>query len=170
MTDKNNETQELLSFINEARRFMKTIVDPEWVCTEPLPDEVHLEELQQQMNCSRSLHSLPERTEMHSVRAAGSGLVYAYTGNTPLAAERARFLTGLLTSLPRLLEGMEAFMVRDVFMEARIKELIESNNEKLMENRAQRQEIQQLKAQVDHLLKTIPVEPEMVEINANEAP
>lgn len=169
MTDK-NDTQELLSFISEARRFMKSITEPEWTCSQLLTDDDHLSEMKAQLECSRNVHSLPEKTEMHSVRSAGTGLVYAYTGNTPNAADRARFLTGLLTALPRLLEGIEASLVREAFMDARIKELIESNNEKLMENREQRQEIRQLKAQVDLLLKSIPVEPEMLEVKSKDAP
>jgi hypothetical protein len=33
----------------------------------------------------------------------------ALTGNTPDAAERARFLTGLMQALPRLLQAIEEF-------------------------------------------------------------
>lgn len=156
MNDNQNTQQELLSFIREARRFMQTIENPEWVGSVALTDEEHLAELAEQLRVSRNVHVLPEKTEMHSVRAAGTGLVYAFTGNTALAAQRARFLTGLLTSLPRLLEGIEASLVREVFMDARINELLESNNEKLFENRAQRQTIRQLQAQVELLLKSIP--------------
>ncbi|ARQ95287.1 hypothetical protein [Bradyrhizobium phage BDU-MI-1] len=167
MSDRNNTYQELLSFISEARKFMKSIQAPEWVGSAELTDEEHLSELTEQFKISRNLHGLPAKTAMHSVRGQHNGFVYAYTGNTPQAAQRARFLTGLLTALPRLLEGMEAFMVREVFAEARVKELLEHNNAQLMENRAQRQEIRQLKAQVDLLLKSIPVEPDTLDLTAN---
>jgi hypothetical protein len=59
--------------------------------------------------------------------------------------------------MPRLLDAIEELFVREAFAEDRVKELIASNNEKLFENRAQRDEIRQLKAQVDLLLKSIPV-------------
>jgi len=156
MSDKHNTDQELLSFINEARRFLEPIDKPEWVGSAELTDAEHIAEMTTILEISRKEHELPERTVMHSVRAEGTGLMMAVTGNTPRAADRARFLTGLLTALPRLLEGIEASMVREALMEGRIKELIESNNEKLFENRAQRDMIRQLRAQVRHLLSTIP--------------
>ena len=129
MSDKHNTDQELLSFINEARRFLEPIDKPEWVGSSELTDAEHIAEMTTILEISRKAHELPERTVMHSVRAEGTGLMMAVTGNTPRAADRARFLTGLLTALPRLLEGIEASMVREALMEGRIKELIESNNE-----------------------------------------
>jgi hypothetical protein len=135
MSDKQNKDQELLSFVNEARRFLGAIDSPEWVGSAELTDAEHIEEMSSILRLSRASHDLPERTVMHSVRSFKTGLIMAATGHTPRAADRARFLTGLLTALPRLLEGIET---------------------SLAENREQRQTIRQLQAQVDHLLSTIP--------------
>jgi hypothetical protein len=169
MSDKNNTDQELLSFIREARRFLKFVQHPEWVGSAENTDAEHIAEFTTTLGISRESKCLPEKTVMHQVRSTETGLVLAITGNTPDAAERARFLTGMIAALPRLLEGIEAFMVRDVFMGARIKELLESNNEKLFENREQRQTILQLQAQVDLLLKAIPVEPQVIDGTLVEA-
>jgi hypothetical protein len=163
MSDKNNTDQELLSFIREARRFLKFVQSPEWVGSAENTDAEHLAELTTTLAISRESKNLPEKTVMHQIRSTETGLVLAITGNTPDAAERARFLTGMISAMPRLLEGIEAFMVRDVFMQSRIKELLESNNDMLFENREQRADIRQLKAQVEFLLKTIPAEPEIIE-------
>jgi hypothetical protein len=157
MSDKQNTDQELLSFVREARKFLNFIADPEWTGSAELTDEGHVEEMKIQLAKTRELVPLPEKTVMYSVRSAESGLVLAQTGNTPKAAERSRFLTGLMRSMPRLLDAIEELFVREAFAEDRFKELIASNNEKLFENRAQRDEIRQLKAQVDLLLKSIPV-------------
>jgi hypothetical protein len=156
MSDKQNTDQELLSFINEARRFLGAIDSPEWIGSAELTDAEHIEEMTSILRISREAHDLPERTVMHSVRSSRTGLIMASTGHTPRAADRARFLTGLLTALPRLLEGIEASLVREALTEVRINELIQSNNDKLFENRDQRQTIRQLQAQVGHLLSTIP--------------
>jgi len=59
-----------------------------------------------------------------------------------------------------VLDAVEDLIARETFAEQRINELIASNNEKLFENRAQRDQIRQLKAQVDLLLKSIPIPPE----------
>jgi hypothetical protein len=163
MSDKNNTDQELLSFIREARRFLKFVQHPEWVGSAENTDAEHLAELSTTLTISRESLNLSEKTVMHQVRSTETGLVLAITGNTPDAAERARFLTGMIAAMPRLLEGIEAFMVRDVFMQARIEELLESNNDKLIENREQRHTILQLQAQVNFLLKSIPVEPQVIE-------
>ena len=160
MSDKQNTDQELLSFIREARKFLDLVESPSWVGSEELTDSEHVDEINTHLAKTRERIELPEKTVMHSVRNADTGLVLAMTGNTPAAAERARFLTGLMTALPRLLEAIEESFVREAFADDRIKELITSNNEKLFENRTQRDEIRQLKAQVDLLLKSIPVPPE----------
>ncbi|WP_439357960.1 hypothetical protein [Bradyrhizobium sp. DASA03007] len=160
MSDKQNTDQEMLSFVREARKFLKFVQDPEWTGSAELTDDQHVEEMKTHLAKTRERIELPEKTVMHSVRGAESGLVLAMTGNTPDAAERARFLTGLMRSLPRLLEAIEDYFIRESVADDRIKELISSNNEKLFENRAQRDEIRQLKAQVDLLLKSIPIKPE----------
>jgi hypothetical protein len=162
MSDKQNTDQEMLSFVREARKFLKFVADPEWVGSAELTDEGHVDEMKTHLAKTRENTSLPEKTVMHSVRIAGNGLVLAMTGNTPDAAERARFLTGMMRSLPRVLDAVEDLLVDATVAEDRIKELITSNNEKLFENRAQRDEIRQLKAQVDLLLKSIPIPPEAV--------
>lgn len=169
MSDKNNTDQELLSFIREARRFLRLVQNPEWVVSAENTDAEHIDELTATLAISRESSNLPEKTVMHKVQNAQTGLILAITGNTPDAAERARFLTGIIAALPRLLEGIEAFMVRDAFMQARIKELLESNNDKLFENREQRTLIRQLEAQVAFLLKSIPAEPEAIEGKLLEA-
>jgi hypothetical protein len=160
MSDKQNTDQELLSFVREARKFLRFVEDPEWVGSAELTDDEQIGEMQVHLSKTRDRTLLPEKTVMHSVRNGKTGLVLAMTGNTPDAAERARFLTGLMRSMPRLLEAIEESFVREAFAEDRIKELISSNNEKLFENRAQRDVIRQLKAQVDLLLKAVPIPPE----------
>ncbi|WP_029081155.1 hypothetical protein [Bradyrhizobium sp. th.b2] len=162
MSDKQNTAQELLSFIREARKFLRFVENPEWAGSAELTDVEHLDEMKTHLEKTRGRIDMPEKTVMHFVRNSETGLVLAMTGNTPEAAERARFLTGLMTSLPRLLQAIEESFVDAAFAEDRIKELITSNNEKLFENRGQRDEIRQLKAQVDLLLKSIPVPPEAV--------
>jgi hypothetical protein len=157
MSEKQNTEQEMLSFIREARKFLNLVESPFWAVSEAMTDVAHLEETATHLVKTRELFSLPETTVMNSVRNSETGLVLAITGNTPAAAERARFLTGLMSALPRLLDEIEESFVRETFAEDRIKELITSNNEKLFENRAQRDEIRQLKAQVDLLLKSIPI-------------
>ena len=163
MSDKQNADQGLISFINKSRRFLSLIGTPEWVVSAELTDAEHLEEMSSNLRITRERHELPERTVMSSVWSAETELTMAITGNTPSADERARFLTGLLTALPHLLEGIEASMVREAMMDGRIKELIQSNNDKLFENRNQRKTIRQLQAQVEHLLSTIPTNPEKSE-------
>jgi len=160
MPDKQNTDQEMLSFVREARTFLKFVKDPEWVGSAELTDAEHIDEMKVQLEKTRELVDLPEKTVMHSVRIEESGLTLAITGNTPDAAVRARFLTGMMRSLPRVLDAVEDLIARETFAEQRINELIASNNEKLFENRAQRDQIRQLKAQVDLLLKSIPIPPE----------
>jgi hypothetical protein len=160
MSDKQNTDQELLSFVREARKFLKFVTDPEWAGSAELTDDEQIEEMKIHLAKTRELIALPEKTVMHSVRNTKTGLVLAMTGITPDAAERARFLTGLMQALPRLLEAIEGSFVDAAFANERIKELITSNNEKLFENRAQRDEIRQLKAQVELLLKSIPLKSE----------
>lgn len=160
MSDKQNTDQEMLSFVREARKFLKYVADPEWVGSAELTDDEHVEEMKTHLAMTRARFDLPEKTVMHSVSIADSGLVLAMTGNTTDAAERARFLTGMMRALPRLLDAIEDSFVDASIANERINELIASNNEKLFENRAQRQEIRQLKAQVDLLLKAIPLPPE----------
>jgi hypothetical protein len=160
MSDKQNTDQELLSFVREARKFLKFVDHPEWGSSEELTDDQLLDEMKTHLAQTRERIDMPEKTRMHSVYNAETGLVLAMTGNTPDAAERARFLTGLMSALPRLLEAIEESFVQAAFAEERIKELISSNNEKLFENRAQRDRIRQLQAQVELLLKSIPLKPE----------
>lgn len=160
MSDKQNKDQELLSFVNQAKLFLKYVRNPEWSGSAELTDAEHVEEMRTHLALTRDRVDLPEKTTMHSVRDSETGLVLALTGHTKEAAERARFLTGLMFALPRLLQAIEDSFVDAAFAEERIKDLIASNNEKLFENRAQRDEIRQLKAQVDLLLKSIPIPPE----------
>jgi hypothetical protein len=160
MSDKQNTDQELLSFVREARKFLKFVADPEWAGSAELTDDEQIEEMKTHLAKTRELIVLPEKTVMHSVRNTQTGLVLALTGITPDAAERARFLTGLMQALPRLLEAIEDSFVDAAFANERIKELITSNNEKLFENRAQREQIRQLQAQVELLLKSIPLKSE----------
>jgi len=160
MSDKQNTQQELLSFVREARKFLKFVEKPEWVGSAELTDAEHIDEMKVHLEKTRARIEMPEKTVMHTVSNADTGFVLAMTGNTPEAAERARFLTGLMTALPRLLDAIEESFVDAAVAEERVKELIASNNEKLFENRGQRDEIRQLKAQVDLLLKSIPIPPE----------
>jgi hypothetical protein len=104
MLDQQNS--ELLSFIREARRFLQFVESPVWAGSAELTDEEHLAETRTHLEKSRERFDLPERTVMHSVRN-DEGLVLALTGNTPNAAERARFLTGMISALPRLLDLIE---------------------------------------------------------------
>ena len=107
MSDKENTDQELLSFIREARKFLKYVESPGWVGSAELADEDHVAELATSLSLSRERLGLPEETVMHSVRNTKTGLILALTGNTPDAAEPARFLTGLMQALPRLLDAIE---------------------------------------------------------------
>ncbi|TYO65409.1 hypothetical protein FXV83_15855 [Bradyrhizobium hipponense] len=106
MSDQQNTEQELLSFVREARKFLTLVESPTWAGSAELTDEEHVAEMATHLAKSRERLDLPERTVMHSVRNSDD-LVLAMTGNTPAAAERARFLTGLLTALPRLLDAIE---------------------------------------------------------------
>jgi hypothetical protein len=107
MSDQDNKTQELISFIREARKFLTYVELPGWFGSAEGSDQVHIEGLKRQLQLTRDRLDLPDTTVMHSVRNTKTGLVLAYTGNTPDAAERARFLTGLMEALPRLLETIE---------------------------------------------------------------
>jgi hypothetical protein len=107
LSDKENTDQELLSFVREARKFLKYVESPGWVGSAELTDEDHVAELATSLSLSRARLGLPAETVMHSVRNTKTGLILALTGNTPDAAERARFLTGLMQSLPRLLDAIE---------------------------------------------------------------
>jgi hypothetical protein len=107
MSDQDNKTQELVSFIREARKFLKYVESPGWFGSAEGTDQTHIDDLKTQLELTRERLELPEETVMHSVRNTKTGLVLAYTGNTPDAAERARFLTGLMHALPGLLETIE---------------------------------------------------------------
>ena len=107
MSDEHNTDRELLSFVREAREFLKYVESPGWVGSAELTDEDHVAELATTLSVSRERLNLPQETVMHSVRNTKTGLILALTGNTPDAAERAKFLTGLMQALPRLLEAIE---------------------------------------------------------------
>jgi hypothetical protein len=114
MSDTDNKTQELISFVREARKFLKYVESPGWYGSVEGPDQVHIDDLKTQLELTRERLCLPDATVMHSVRNTKTGLVLAYTGNTPDAAERARFLTGLMQALPSLLETIESCVTRKV--------------------------------------------------------
>ena len=107
MSDQENTDQELLSFIREARSFLKFVESPGWFGSAELTDLDHVAEMATSLSLTRERVNLPEMTVMHSVRNTETGLILALTGNTPDAAERARFLTGLMRAMPRLLEAIE---------------------------------------------------------------
>ena len=107
MSDTDNRTQELISFVREARKFLKYVESPGWFGSNEASDQAHIAELKQQLELTRERLGLPDETVMHSIVNTKTGLLLAYTGNTPDAAERARFLTGLMQSLPSLLTIIE---------------------------------------------------------------
>jgi hypothetical protein len=151
MSVQDNIDQQKLSFIRESRRLLGFFQNPAWCASAELTDEEHVEEFRQALAKTREHTSLPDRTKLNSVRDTESGLVLSLVGNTPSAEERAKFINGILLSMPRILDEFEENLDR----EERINELLASNSEKLLENRAQRQTIVSLQAREKWLLEKL---------------
>src|SRR6266446_1322014 len=107
MADHDNAYQEKVSFVREARRMMPLFKDPKWVASSEQEDERHVIDAAEAICDTRQNHpNLPEMTTMHMVLGEGDKIL-AHIGNTPDAAERAKFITGLLHCLPRILNEFE---------------------------------------------------------------
>lgn len=166
MTDTNTPSpspETILSWIQEAREQLALFGTPVWGSTDAQTDADHIADLSKMLQQGRERFLLNDKTEMHSLRLMGEdGVSYVtcLTGNTPFSGPRARALAGYLMSMPFMLDMMEDVVNGKIISadldQERIKELIESNNEKLFENRAQRVEIKKLEAQVAWLMERIP--------------
>jgi hypothetical protein len=145
-----------LGFIAEARRLLTNFKDPIWAGSESKSDEDHVKEFTAILAKTRETHPDLEATTVMNSVCDETGLVIVLTGNTPEAGQRAKLIAGLLHSVRGMLDDWEVLILLNAQQEARIEELLVSNNEKLMENRAQRETIRKLQAKIDWLLEQIP--------------
>jgi len=96
-----------MNFIAEARRVLAYLQDPVWAASEAKPDEDHVTDYASTIAKTREhFPKLPKNTEMQMVLGDGD-VVFALTGNSPDAAERARAIVGFLRSMPYLLDDLE---------------------------------------------------------------
>lgn len=148
MSDPLREAKE--RFIAECRRVIPFFGQPEWMTTDSQSDDDHVSDFSLMLNDTREDHNPSEKTEMHYVRDSVTGRTLAIVGNTDDASERARGLTGILRSLPAILDSwMRA--------EERVNELLESNNEKLTEVRTLRAKVRALEDRQKWLIDHIPL-------------
>jgi hypothetical protein len=113
MTDQDDITQAKLSFIREARRYQQLFQNVAWTATADQTDADHVAWLTKTLASTRENVDLPETTMLNAVTDSETGLVLALTGNTPDAADRARFLAGLLQALPHILDEFERLLEAD---------------------------------------------------------
>lgn len=154
-------TDQLKSWIGEAREQLKMFGTPIWGATDAALDSEHLQDFELMLTKGRERFDLPAQTRMHSLRLeteGGGSFVACLTGNTPQAGDRARALASFLMSMPLLIDNMEASVVHSAETSARISELIDSNNTKEEANRVQARRIKQLEEQVRWLVEKIGVE------------
>jgi signal transduction histidine kinase len=147
MTDMNFQ-----EFAAEARRLLPLVAGATWAASEMKPAYQHACDISDMFYDGQPDSHPLVQSEMHLL-INQDGKTLAIIGNTISSNERARFLAGLIHSLPTLLEFVENHT--DEQKDARIIELIKSNNEKLFENRKQREEIRALKAREARLLTLI---------------
>ncbi|WP_316201029.1 MULTISPECIES: hypothetical protein [unclassified Bradyrhizobium] len=148
--------QKKLEFVADARRFLEMFPGHVWGATKELTDEEHIEDYRNVLAKTReAFPDLPERTAMNAVMTSDA-LLYAFTGNAPLSADRAKALNGFLASMPALLNSVEELIALKSLFSTRVRELLDHNTKQLMENRAQRAIIENQKAQIMWLLNQIP--------------
>ncbi|MCA1379521.1 hypothetical protein I6F34_01630 [Bradyrhizobium sp. BRP05] len=158
MTDAIEATtdQRKLEYVTEARRLLALFQDPIWGATAAQTDEEHLADYKSTLAKTREYYpELPEKTEIHAVMGEGN-VVFAFTGNAPNSGERARALVGFIHTMPYLLDSLVELIELKRTHSDRVSELIQHNTMQLMENRAQRDTILKLQAQVQFLMDQIP--------------
>ena len=139
-----------LDFIKEARRVLALFQDPVWAATDEKSDEEHVADFVETLAKTREHFDLPEKTAINAVLGEDDTIL-AMAGNSPESSERARAIVGFLHSMPYLLNEVE----RALHLDERIIELLQSNNEKLIENRAQRATIRTYEARESWLLEKL---------------
>ncbi|MCW2077872.1 UNVERIFIED_ORG: hypothetical protein M2193_000047 [Bradyrhizobium japonicum] len=159
MTDTTIVTKEqMLAYVAEARRLLAQVQDPIWAVTPKQTDAEHLADYQVTMARTRvAFPEMEETTEMNMVIGEG-GIVYAFTGHSPTAADRAKALVGFIRTMPFLLDSLVASLDQQEQHSARVTELLQHNNAQLTENREQRAQIRRLEARVKWLLELVPGE------------
>ncbi|MHC2552471.1 hypothetical protein [Bradyrhizobium elkanii] len=155
MTDEAVTDEKRLEFATQARQLLALFNEPFWGATRGQTDEMHLADYCETLAKGRTDLGLAEETTMHAVMGPGD-IVYAFTGNTPNAGDRAKALVGFINTMPFLLDALEELIDLRRTHSARVTELITHNSEQLMENRSQRDTIRQLKATVAFLMQQIP--------------
>lgn len=155
MTDEAVTDEKRLEFATQARQLLALFNEPFWGATREQTDEMHLADYCETLAKGRADLGLAEETAMNAVMGPGD-IVYAFTGNTPNAGDRAKALVGFINTMPFLLDALEELIELKRTHSARVTELIEHNSEQLMENRAQREVIRQQQAKIDWLMKQIP--------------
>jgi hypothetical protein len=116
-------------WISKAREYLQLFQNQQWGVTDPKTDEVHVEAFADTLKITRESYALAEQTVLHGVfmgnQKEGLADVICLTGDAPNSGDRAKALVGFLNVLPFLLDEVER-------MYARIDDLIDGNNEKLM--------------------------------------
>jgi hypothetical protein len=154
----NDNIEQKLNEIDEARRMMEFISEPVWSQTKEQTDAEHLKDYEGTLKRTReSFPEMPASTAMNFITLGETGIVLAYVGHSPTSADRARAMVGFLKSMPTVFDNIIEMMGNEIWLRRRCDELLVHNNEQLEENRMQRQNIRQLRAQVEHLLSTIPI-------------
>ncbi len=106
--------QDQLKFIAEARRLLALMQDPVWSVTEAKPDADHVVDHAVTLAKTREYFPrLPKSTVMNMVVGEGNR-VFAFTGNSPDAADRAKALVGFLQAMPYLLTALELRINNDL--------------------------------------------------------
>jgi hypothetical protein len=109
VTEPTKEQQ--LEWIAEARRLLVLFQDPIWAATAEQTDQMHLTDYCETLDKTRKHFNLPEETPMHAVMGKGD-VIYAYTGNSPTSADRAKAIVGFILTMPFLLDAVEALIDR----------------------------------------------------------
>ncbi|WLA43971.1 hypothetical protein QNJ95_22110 [Bradyrhizobium elkanii] len=158
MTDTTVTKEQMLAYVADARRLLAQVQDPIWAITPKQTDEEHLADYEVTLARTRvAFPEMEEKTEMNMVLGEG-GIVYAFTGHSPTAADRAKALVGFIRTMPFLLDSLVASLEQKEQHSARVTELLQHNNVQLTENREQRAEIKRLQARVKWLLELVPGE------------
>ncbi|MEY9147477.1 hypothetical protein [Bradyrhizobium elkanii] len=158
MTDTIVTKEQMLAYVADARRLLAQVQDPIWAVTPTQTDAEHLADYKSTLARTRvAFPEMEETTQMNMVLGEG-GIVYAFTGHSPTAADRAKALVGFIRTMPFLLDSLVASLEAKEEHSARVTELLQHNNAQLTENREQRAEIKRLQARVKWLLELVPVE------------
>jgi hypothetical protein len=153
----NDTINRKIEALENARRMLEFVSTPVWAQTAEQTDAQHVEDYADTLKMTRqAFPEMPELTAMNCILREDTQLVLAYVGNSPTSVDRAKAMVGFLASMPQVIDQFLEGIADEIMLRKRVDELLEHNSNQLFENRAQRQQIRQLQAQVDHLLKTIP--------------